>query len=178
MFSGEFILSFLMFMTAFALLLGLWGASTRDIFQAESARTMEDLGTDAAEALVRTPGVPGNWTASDVSSLGLANDSRVLSERKVLEFMLYMNDSDDSLCPVAGATNYDCNLHMLGIGGYDAYFNVSSLDGSTLVLNGTEAYAGRRPQNQTDEVTVMRTVLLNDEITRLYVTVWRNRTEG
>lgn len=177
-FSGEFIISFLVFITAFSLLIGLWGTSTRDIFAAESSRTMEDLGTDAAEALVRTPGVPENWTATDVTSLGLANGSRTLSERKVKEFMLYMNDSDDSLCPVAGATNYDCNLYMLGIGGYDAYFNLSYLDGSTAVVNGTKAYAGRKPQNQTDEVTIMRTVILNDEIARLYVTVWRNRTEG
>jgi hypothetical protein len=172
-FSGEFLLAFMLFLVSLSLLLSLWDSSTKDILEEENMRTMEGLSIDAAESLVRTPGIPSNWTADNVRSLGLSNQSRVLEPYKVKEFVRYMSTNLSDLCSASGASNYDCNMHMLGMGGYDFLFNLSYLNGSIVVVNGTAAYAGRVPVNESEKMTVQRTAIMGGDITRLYLTVWR-----
>jgi hypothetical protein len=171
LFSGEFLMSLVLFMAALIMVLGLWSNSTAEILRAEGMRTMEDMGVDASEALMRTPGIPSDWGVQNVTSLGLANESRVLLPAKVKAFSHYLSDNQSDLC--VDGKNYECNLHMLGIGGYDMYFNLTYLNGSTVVIDGVPSYAGRRPVNDTEKMTVVRTALLNGEITRAYLTVWR-----
>jgi hypothetical protein len=175
-FSGEFLLSFLMFIAALALVLNVWNTTIGEVLGTEGMRTMEELGVDAAEELVRTPGTPLQWDEWNVTSLGLANMSRVLVDLKIKAFVHYMSDNQTDLCPTAGATNYDCNLHMIGISGYDAYFNISHLNGSTVDVNGTMAFTGRPPSGAWRKITILRTAILNDEIVKVYLTVWRNAT--
>jgi hypothetical protein len=170
-FSGEFILGFVLFTLALGIMLMLWNNSMKDVLGSYSVQDMEDAGVDAAETLVRTQGVPSDWNESNVVSLGLANDSRILRTQKVKMFVHYMSMDDSDLCP--GTKNYDCNLHMLGLGGYDFLFNLSYINGSTVVIDGKKTLAGRAPVNETDRVTVVRSVIINDEITKLYLTVWR-----
>ncbi|MFH0861854.1 MAG: hypothetical protein V1875_02385 [Candidatus Altiarchaeota archaeon] len=171
MFSGEFILGFILFAVAFAMMISLWDTTTRDVLRAESIREMNDAAVNAAETLVRTPGVPSDWNRSNVASLGLANQSRILHPLKVKEFVHYMSTNETGLC--GSEKNYQCNLHMLGLGGYDFMMNISYVNGTTVNVNGTPAYVGRPPVNETERITVLRTTILNDEITRLYLTVWK-----
>jgi hypothetical protein len=170
-FSGEFILAFMAFMAALILLLNLWGTSTREVLNAESQATLEDYGVEAAEKLVRTPGTPLNWTSDDVLSIGLANESRRLMASKVLNFTHLMSDADTDLC--GPESNYECNLYLLGIGGYNFHFNLTYLNKTQLVLDGMPAVTGRLPTAEQEEITVVRTALLNGEIVRMYFTVWR-----
>jgi hypothetical protein len=171
LFSGEFLVSFLMFMAAFTLLMGMWDTSTKDLFTEESTNTMEEMTVGALENIVRTPGVPSDWGAENVTSIGLANDSRVLMPDKVKALAHYMADNASDLC--TGGTNYECNTHMLGIVGYQFHLNLTYLNGTTVIVNGTLAAAGRNPVNETNKLTVQRTAILNGEITRVYLTVWR-----
>ena len=175
-FSGEFIIGFLLFMACLALLLSLWDSSTRDILVAENLRSLEDHAVDAAEQLVRTPGFPAEWTVGNVTSVGLANESRVLSGRKLKEFVRYIRDNESNLC--GSGSNYECNMHMLGVGGYYVYFNISYFNGSTASVDGMNIFSGRRPVNDTQRITVVRTALLNDEMTRVYLTLWTNHSIG
>jgi hypothetical protein len=172
-YSSEILIAFLIFMVSFTLLIGLWDSSTTDILRTEGMKTMETVGIDAAEVLVRTPGIPSNWSSNDVLALGLINESRVLSAAKIGNFTHYMSTTDNDLCP-SSPSNYDCNLYMLGIAGYDFYFNISYLNGSTAIAGGAPASVGRRPSNETMMLTVTRTALLDGDVTRLYLTVWRN----
>jgi hypothetical protein len=170
-FSGEFILAFLMFMMALIIIFTIWGNSTREVMGGESMHGMEEMAVDAAEQLVRTPGSPSDWGPQNVTSLGLANESRILLPSKVLMFIRYINDSVTD--PPCTQSNYECNLHMLGIGGYDVFFNVSYLNGTTVKIDDNNIMSGKYPVNDTEKITVVRTALLNDEVSRIYLTVWK-----
>ena len=170
-FSGEFLLSFVLFLTALILLLSLWTSSTRDVLTYERRKTMEELGVSAAEKLIRTPGYPDEWNASSVTSVGLANVSRILSPRKIIEFTKLTDDSSAGSC--GAGSSYECNVHMLGIGGYDFSFNLTYLNGSTVVLDGYPASSGRFKVDEKEAVTITRTAILNDDIVRMYFTIWR-----
>jgi hypothetical protein len=170
-FSGEFIVGFMLFMTALIVLLNLWSTTTREVLATESQATLEEYGVEAAEKLVRTPGTPLDWTIGDVESLGLANESRMLMPTKVLNFTHLMSDNKTDLC--GPETNYDCNLYMLGLRGYNFYLNITYLNKTTVEMDGVSAHTGRLPVGEKDKITVLRTALLQDAITRVYLTVWR-----
>ncbi|MBD3388770.1 MAG: hypothetical protein GF416_06850 [Candidatus Altiarchaeales archaeon] len=172
-FSGEFLIAFMLFMAGLMLILHLWDLSTRDLFQAEDQRTMAEFGVEAAEKLIRTPGTPENWVLDNVTSLGLSNKSRVLVPYKLLEFKHFMDHGQTDLCSLPGGSNYECNLYLLGIGGYDFYFNLTYLNGSVVEVDGEAMGVGRVPSNDTEAMTITRTAVLDGEITRLYFTVWR-----
>jgi hypothetical protein len=170
-FSGEFILAFLMFMASLIIIFGLWGNFTRDIIHGESMKSMEETAVDASEQLVRTPGSPPDWGRGNVTSIGLANESRILLPSKVKSFVRYMSTS--AADPPCTQSNYECNIYMLGMGDYDVFFNISYLNGTTVTLDGTPVYAGKPSVNETNKITVVRTAILNDEISRVYLTVWK-----
>ena len=170
MFSGEFLLALVTFMAAFIIAMSMWSTTMRETMESENVKVMENTAVDAAENLIRTPGVPANWTVEEVLSVGLANSSRVLSERKVADFVYYMSDSNGSLC--SGGSNYECNQYRLGMEGYNFYFNMTYMNGSTVQARNVSAYTGRLPLNETHVVTVTRSVIFNDEISRIYFTVW------
>lgn len=171
MFSGEFLLALVTFMAAFIVAMSMWSTTLRETMESENVRMMENSAVDAAENLIRTPGVPANWTVEEVASIGLANRSRVLLERKVADFVYYMSDTNSSLC--SGGSNYECNQYRLGMGGYNFYFNMTYMNGSTVAAQNVSAYTGRRPVNETDVVTVTRSAIYNDEISRIYFMVWK-----
>jgi hypothetical protein len=170
-FSGEFILAFLLFMTSLIIIFTIWGSTTRDVMRGENMLSLEETAVDAAEQLVRTPGSPTNWGVGNVTSVGLANESRVLLPSKVKSFIRFISTS--AADPPCAGSNYECNINMLGMGDYDVFFNISFMNGTTEVLDGTAIYAGKPPINESNKITVVRTALLNDEISRVYLTVWR-----
>ncbi len=171
-FSGEFLLGFMLFMAALVIMLNLWDVSTSDVLTLENRRAMAEYSVEAAEKLVRTPGIPADWGVWNVTSLGLANESRVLMEHKLLSFKELMSDENTTLCSLPGSTNYDCNAYVMGIGGYDFYFNLTYLNDSTVTYNNVSYYTGRPPVNESERITVVRAALFNNELARIYFTVW------
>jgi hypothetical protein len=174
-FSGEFVMAFLLFMVSFALMSNLWGTSMAGILEAENTNVMEEMAVNAAEQLIRTPGTPPGWSFDNVTAVGLANESRVLVPEKIANFTRFLGEGEDGLCG-AGYKNYDCNLHMLGVGGYDVLFNISHLNGSTVRIGTVPSSVGRPPMGENHKLTVVRTAILTDETVRIYLTIWRNST--
>ncbi len=172
MFSGDFLLGFVLFFAAFTLILGLWGTTTREILSSENYLAMEDAGSDAIEKLVRTEGSPADWGETSASSIGLANQSRILNSNKVVSFTRMMRDDETGDCG-GGYTKYECNGHLLGLGGYAFRLNMSYINGTTLSLNGTGIVTGRAPIGDSYSLTLDRTALLGGEIVKVYLTVWR-----
>jgi hypothetical protein len=164
-------LGFVLFLAAVTLIIGLWNTTIREVLSTENDIAMEETGSDMAEKLLRTPGYPENWDESNVTSIGLANQSRVLMRRKILSFIHLTRDNETGHC--SGGRNYECNTHLLGIGGYQFQFNMTYLNGSTIILNKTLALSGRAPVNETRSVTIERTGLLEGDVVRAYITIWR-----
>jgi hypothetical protein len=172
-FSGEFVVSYLIFLVVLMLLLYLWNTTTRGILDSDTQYSINEASVDVAEQLVRTPGNPFNWTARNVSSIGLANESRRLMRYKIIEFIRMLNTSDTSLCD-GGNPNYECNRYLLGLGNYELYFNLTYINKTTVVLNDTQCYVGRPPVNETRKITVVRAALIDEDIVLLYLTVWKS----
>ncbi len=116
-FSGEFLLAYLLFIAALSMTLYLWDATTRGMQEAEERYDLERIAVDVAEQLVRTPGSPIDWNESNVQALGLADRNR---GRMITDRLYQFADLMD--IPSLG---YEENKHLLGIGRYEFYFKVS-----------------------------------------------------
>ncbi len=171
MFSGEFLIAFMIFLIAVILMISIWSNQTSDILLVEKRINLEESGVEASEKLLRTGGEPFFWNSSNVSSFGLANESRELMVDKILSFVELTRDNLTGHC--SGGSNYECNLYLLGMGGNQFLFNLTDLGGATLNLANVSAVSGRPPENVTESVTITRTAILDGDIVRLYFTVWR-----
>jgi len=167
-FSTEFLLAYLIFSLVLILAFYLWNTTTADIIESKNRYEIEDKAVDLAEKLLRTRGIPANWSLADVESIGLADDSRILNPEKILAFIILMNSSN---------SNYENNKWLLGIGKYDFYFNMTDINGTTMIINGTLlndtlCATGKLPVNETSMITVPRVGILEDEIVKIRITVW------
>ena len=176
--SSEFIIAAVIFMFVLGAILFMWTMTTFQINQSELVYTMDESATNAAEKLVRTGGLPHNWSSlavDNISSLGLVNESRVIDQGKLDRFMILMDDSttssvydnpcnDGSISP--SPTNYECNRHFLGLGRYDFNITVNYLDGTSIDK------AGVSPSDADYIISKRRNALLDNEVVVVTLTVW------
>lgn len=162
-FSGEFLIAYFIFAIALVLVFYMWDTTTADIMQFEHLYKLEDISVDVAEKLIKTKGIPENWSSDDVDSIGLVSGSRILDSEKVLKFLKMMNSSN---------SNYEDNKYLLGIGKYDFHFEITDIDGTVIKINNLTCETGKPPVNETYMLTVTRTAILNNEIVRTILTVW------
>ncbi len=162
-FSGEFLIAYFIFAIALVLVFYMWDTTIAEIMQSEHLCDLEDTSVDVAEKLIKTRGIPENWSLNDVDSIGLAGESRILDQEKVLKFLKMMNASN---------SNYENNKYLLGIGKYNFYFKITDIEGDTIKINNLTCETGKVPVNETQMLTITRTAILNDEIVRTILTVW------
>jgi hypothetical protein len=161
-FSGDMAIATMVFLFALSMAFFLWNSVIDDINRAETYSEMEKLGSSAVENLVRNPGIPTGWNMYSVVSIGLADEDRILSPDKVLRFVEMMNSS-----------NYDDRRHTMGIGGFDFYVNITNTSKSTYSLQDTRTFTGKLPMSSRNELTFIRTAILNNETVRVIFTIWR-----
>lgn len=161
LFSGDIAVATFMFMTALALAFFLWSSVSQDIQRSEDRKDMEWLAADSVEQLIRTPGVPEDWSIFTVRVPGIADD-RVINESKAADFVELMN-----------STNYGSNAHLMGIAPYEFYMNVTDLGGELVRVEGKEFTAGRAPSGASESVYMPRTAICNGTIARINYVVWR-----
>ncbi len=162
-FSSEFLLAYLIFSLVLIFAFYLWNTTTAAIIESKNRYEIEERAVDSAEKLLRTRGIPADWSLSDVESIGLVDESRILNPGKVLNFVILMNSSNQ---------NYENNRWLLGIGKYDFYFNLTDINGTTVIINETLSSTGKKAVNETSMITVRRTGLLENEIVILRLTLW------
>lgn len=159
----------------------MWMTTTLQINQSELVYTMDESATNAVEKLVRTEGLPRNWSklnATNISAIGLVNESRVMDQGKMTRFMILMDDSIaassattfDNPCYDSSATtqltNYECNRHFLGLGKYDFQLNVTYLD-------RTPIYAtGKSPSDADYIISKKRTAIFDSDVVIITLLVW------
>ncbi|NUN11226.1 hypothetical protein HUU53_01115 [Candidatus Micrarchaeota archaeon] len=102
-FSGDAVLSVVVFLLAVSLVSVAWNESNAKIgaFKQRSALVVD--ATSAADSLIRTQGVPIDWSKNDVSGIGLS-DGKSINPAKFLELTLL---------------DYDSSRELLGLGNYD-----------------------------------------------------------
>jgi len=166
-FSLEGILSYVIFLAIFAVILFLWSSVTTTIIESEETYKVKELSDNIVESLIRNPGIPRNWTPANVEVIGLAKEPRILDENKVLSFVGMMNYSSG---------NYTINKHKLNLGrrgyNFEFFFKITNTTGNVITLNNRSLVCGLEPRNATLIHTVIRTAILNDEIVKIYFTLW------
>ncbi|MCK4491884.1 MAG: hypothetical protein KAU03_04620 [Candidatus Altiarchaeales archaeon] len=175
-FSTEFVFAYLIFMLVFSMTIFLWNTTIQDIIHSEEVYEMKEVGVDVTERLIRTAGVPEDWTndSKNVTVIGLATESRILDADKVKKFIEMYNSSN---------TNYDDYKHLMSLGGsdigrlggFDFEFRIDHLNGSIYTLDGLNCSTGRPLNFSSDAqyLTTKRTAILTDEIVRVTMIIWR-----
>lgn len=174
--SGEIIVAYFIFFLALTASITLWVDATNKINNRERLAEFQDAASDIAEKLVRTKGVPLNWTKEDVAAIGLAREARILSPEKILYFVELMNDSTTS-SGCGAISEYECNKHLMGLGKYDFYFQLEDLEGEIINIGGVNCIAGRVPVNEAEKITIIRSAILEENITRIKFTLWYTSKE-
>lgn len=162
LFSGDLTIATTVFLFSLSLAFVIWQIVSEDIVNAEELRSMEKLTSEFSEQLIRTPGAAEDWRYYNVRITGIASEGRVINLTKASWFIELMN-----------GTNYDTNRYKAGIGGYEFWVNVTDLDGNTQSVYGVPFVTGKEPVDETTEIAVARTALLNDTIVRFNMVIWR-----
>ncbi|MBD3260277.1 MAG: hypothetical protein GF334_01145 [Candidatus Altiarchaeales archaeon] len=176
-FSGEFFLSYFIFLVAIALIFYLWDTTQKEILRSEKQKKIYELAVDLTERLVRTRGYPSQWNYDDVHAFGLANESRILEECKIYWFVKMLDSgSDDDYCVAGASSNYEACKYLLGLKGYDMYMNVTNLTDHTITVEceGEQVLAatGRKPVDEDYLVLINRKALLDGEILQIRTNIW------
>lgn len=173
--TGELLIAYFIFFIALTIAISIWSNTTEKIKYSERFYDLEETTVDIAEKLVRTEGVPSGWSKENVTVIGLANEPRILSQEKALEFLDMMNDSVfNNPCTVI--SNYECNKHILGVGKYEFFFNLTDINGTTLEIENRSYFTGKEPIDELEKLTLTRTAILNNEIVRMKLTLWYNES--
>ncbi len=174
--SGELITACFIFSLVLVYVFFLWDTTTKNILRSEILYEMDKLGTGAVEKLIRTPGYPEDWTnklLDNISSMGLANESRMLDRGKILRFINLMDASEyDDLCNDALISNYQCSKHLLGMEKYEFYLTMTDMDDNILNLEGWNCSTGNSPVDEDYLISIPRSAILDDEIVKISFVVW------
>ncbi|MBN2250890.1 MAG: hypothetical protein JW724_02295 [Candidatus Altiarchaeota archaeon] len=180
--AAEFLIGYFIFFLVLTLAIVLWSSTTSKIANSERLYEFEETCINVAEKLVKTRGVPQNWSREDVTVIGLAETPRTLSRDKLLEFLEIMNDTSsdvhlqsESAC--SGLSNYECNKDMLGAGKYEFHFNLTDINGTTMQWKGVTYATGRMPVNNSQQIPVTRTAVLENEVAVIRMIFWYAREE-
>ncbi len=112
-------LSLMIFFSALLSIIMAWNFISADIFEGQEMREMQLKTMTVSDSLIRTPGVPENWTNDTVSVIGLAYDDNELDIQKVGEF---------------ANMSYSRSRALLDVMPYNFYFEVRDING-TLYMN-------------------------------------------
>lgn len=179
--SAEFLIGYFIFFLVLTITVTLWAETTNRIDRSQKMYEFEEVASETAEKLVRTRGIPPEWGRANVTVIGLAGEPRIMEKSKITEFVRIMNDSSHDIhlnADCTGLSNYECNKERLGVGGHDFFFALKDLNGTIKSIEGIPCIAGRPPLNETRQVTITRTALLEGNITRMDLTLWTDREDG
>ncbi len=166
LFSGDIAVASLVFLASLSMALFLWSSVNEDIRRAERLETMGRLANSAVEQLIRTPGIPEDWTESTVLVPGLSTEDRAINATKAERFISLMNAT-------GGSSSYNDNRHMMGLGTYDFHLNATYLNGSIVRVAGSEFEAGLELREVEEGAAVDRSAIFNESIVRLNFIIWR-----
>lgn len=104
-----------------------------------------------SDTFIKTPGIPSSWenNYSSIKIIGLADSDRILSEKKVNQFV---------------NLNYNYSLNLISF--YDFYFRIINSSNTEIITYGILP-------NGTIAVSVRRYILYNDDQATMELTLWK-----
>lgn len=132
--SMDFVFSAFIFLVVLVALLFAWSYVNSESSIHTELKKMESKVMDISDALIRTPGLPQDWSAADVRIIGLAEEEGLLNSTKVLSLV--------SMEEAAARSK-------MGAGLYYYYFRLRDSSNQTIRIQGTDAEAGTYPGNAT-----------------------------
>jgi len=126
-FTWDLISSVMLFLIALGMLIYLMMNLESDILYSQRIFELGQLGSMVNEQLVRTPGVPSNWNASNASVFGFAKSFELMGKQSALSRTL---DPAKILSFAEMASqNYSSARHkLLGSSKYEFYLEISCLN--------------------------------------------------
>ncbi len=154
----DFAASVVIFMTALILVMFALNYTLYQNQQQISFNIMENAAMSVSDSLVRQPGIPSNWTAATVTTIGLASQENILNETKLSEFM---NVNDNTI------------KSLLGMANYEFYFEVRYPNGTLASLpGGSQIVKGSYPSGATIVIPVERHALYMEKPARMVLILW------
>ncbi len=158
--SMDFIASVIVFFSVVVLVIFAWNYTVGQNQEQLSFNAIENTALSASDTLLRTPGLPEDWTEVNVVTLGLASMDNVLNTTKVGRFL---NLADDKV------------KTLLGISNFEFYFELRYLNSSVIPWNSTQNITkGTYPtQNSKIIIPVERYVLYNNLPSKMGFLLWK-----
>ncbi len=122
----DFVLSLAIFVSILLTLVTVWSSIDAQVRDVESRRELQTLSLSVSDLLVRNPGNPIDWNSTNVKSIGLATEERVLSLNKITAIMGMGYDDVKSRLRLGGlsmlqsdGTAYDFDVVFVDSDGYN-----------------------------------------------------------
>ena len=159
--SFDFMASVTIFFLILVVLFFVWEYTAYQNADQMIFNDMENRALNTVDTIIRVKGFPEYWSESDVEIIGLASEENVLNESKIV--MLVNMDYDEA-------------RRILGISGYNFFFQLLYLNGTQSYSNGTALMTGIDPtglSNSTAVVPIERYILFDHRVARLSFILWR-----
>lgn len=163
--SFDFAISVIFFVTVMVILIFAWNYTNIQSLRQLEFNEIETTTITVSDSLIRIPGLPEDWNATNVKVIGLAKNcengcENILNESKVIRF-INLTSSD-----------YPKSRRLL-TGKYQFYFEMKYLNDTTIQDNGiTLANGSYPPSNASIVVPVERYVLYKEKIAKLNLILW------
>ncbi|MFH1978469.1 MAG: hypothetical protein ABIJ92_04030 [Candidatus Aenigmatarchaeota archaeon] len=154
--STDFIVSATMFFTVLFLVIFVWNYTNTQGRERLEFNSIETLALTVSDAIIRTPGLPEDWNASNVRVLGIASDDNVLNSTKVLRFVNLPYSNSRALISQK----------------YQFYFELRNTTGEIIENSGTNLTTGVYPFDPSIVVPIDRFVVYEDKIATMKLIVW------
>lgn len=157
MYKGQIVTLDLVFALTIALsiifiLNSYWGSMQKNMENEQTQLAVEKAAYLSGFYLTASQGAPLEWNRSNAQLIGLANQMNVIDVQRFNELMQISNGSISS---------------YLGIPEFNVFINLTTASGTT--INST----GARQSNSSIAVVVPSFVSFNNNLSILYVTVWK-----
>lgn len=166
MFSSDFIAAMAIFIVAMIIISPLWGSINRQTENQETTRAMQSAALTATDILLRTGGYPENWNTTNVRSIGLAQEERIINATKAKYlFQLFI-------------TNYTDVKYMLGAGAFQMGTEISDKNGLPIIFEGVNFTNSSLTEGALEITNIQRIAIIkynetSREFVNLKVILWR-----
>jgi hypothetical protein len=132
---SDFLMGLVIFLIIVAISVSLWNKNVYNMGLKEKRTEMENLVLLISDQMVKSSGIPGDWSSTTVAAIGLSKSDNVLDSSKVSNFVGLSKEKTKAL---------------LGIRNYNFIFRLRSTNETILVEYGdlpsdaSESVIGRR----------------------------------
>jgi len=164
MLSLEVIITFSFFLAAMLVFMATWEAISASYYREARQRDMQTSLIGISDMLVLSPGDPANW---ETGALGNANAFGAAASRGTL--------SSQKLAALQSLnSSYDKVREGMGAGASDVFISVEDTAGTALYRFGNPCPPAG---SALDSASIERLAILEGEIVKLKVQVWRNKAQ-